>query len=350
MSTNFSNLSSIQQNPPCENLAATFPVKITLMVVLPLIFFFSFVGNNLLIITVYKHKELKKTVNYFIVNMAVSDFVFPLTTIPVPLAEMSSGSWQWPIGGTAGSILCKLRNFLRTVSLTVSIESLVLIALDRFVAVVWPMKIHLITSRFRSLAIASTWIVAVTANAVDLYYSELLMGNGKIRCSNLDRTSLLFIAISYVRLVFFGIAPMVLITILYFIFTLRKQDKMLQCTTVHRNGHKKRQAIKMSLCIVGLFYMLYLPYVSALVLWETSVSKTCLYKHLFLVSTLVVHISSTTNPIVCFAFVESFRRGLREVFKLPQRKRLETNAVGKREKEEVTLKKITVLHEMDARI
>ena len=48
--------------------------------------------------------------------------------------------------------------------------------------------------------------------------------------------------------------------------------------------------------------------------------------------------------------MESFRRGLREVFKLPQRKRLETNAVGKREKEEVTLKKITVLHEMDARI
>ena len=280
MSTNFSNLSSIQWHPPCENLEATFPVKISLMVVLPIIFFFSLVGNTLLIITVYKHKELKKTVNYFIVNMAVSDFVFPLTNIPVRFAEMSSSSLQWPIRGTAGSILCKVRNFLRTVSLTVSIESLVLIALDRFVAVVWPMKIHLITSRFRSLAIASTWIVAVTANAVDLYYSELLIENGNIRCSNLDRTSLLFIAISYVRLVFFGIAPMVLITILYFAiaFTLRKQDKMLQCTTVHRNDHKKRQAMKMSLCIVGLFY---LPYVTALVLWETSVSKTCLYKHLW---------------------------------------------------------------------
>ena len=118
MSTNCSNLSFLQQNPSCENWAAIFPVKISQMVVLSIIFFFSLVGNTLLIITVYKRKELRKTVNYFIVNMAFSDFVFPLTAIPVSLAELSSSSWQWPIGGTAGLILCKLRNYAMTVSST----------------------------------------------------------------------------------------------------------------------------------------------------------------------------------------------------------------------------------------
>ena len=99
-----------------------------------------------------------------------------------------------------------------------------------------------------------------------------------------------------------------------------------------------------------IFYPFFFPYVTALVLRETSVSKTCLYKHLFLVSILAVHVSSTTNPIVCFTYVESFRRGLREVFKLPERKQLKPNAVETGEKEEVTLIKITVLHEMHARI
>ena len=155
MSTNFSNLSFIQPNPSCENWAAIFAVKISLMIVLSIICFFSLVGNTLLIITVYKRPELKKTINYFIVNMAVSDFVFSLIAIPVSLVEMSS-SWQWPIGGTVGSILCKLKNYVMAVSLTVSIESLVWIALDWFVAVVWPIKVHLITSRFRSFAILST--------------------------------------------------------------------------------------------------------------------------------------------------------------------------------------------------
>ena len=345
MSTNFSNLSFSQQNPPCENLEATFPVKISLMVVFSIIFFFSLVGNTLLIITVYKRPELKKTVNYFIVNMAVSDLVFPLTAIPVRLAEMSSSSWQWPMGGTAGSILCKLRNFLRTVSLTVSIQSLVWIALDRFVAVVWPMKVYLITSRFRSLAITSTWILALTANSVDLYLSDLLKENGKIRCIEI-RTSFLFIALGYARLAIFFIAPMVVITILYcaIAVTLRKQDKMLQCTTVrNRNDHKKRQAIKMSLCVVGSFYLFFLPFATGLILWETPVSKSCLYINLFLLSRLGLHVSSTTNPIICFTFVESFCRGLKEIFKLPQCKRLKTTTLKTRNREEKTLKKVTVV-------
>ena len=178
------------------------------------------------------------------------------------------------------------------------------------------MKFHLITSRFRSFAIASTWILALTASSVDLHLSELMKENGKNRC-NKDTTSLLHIVSGYARLAIFFIAPIVLITILYcaIAVTLRKQDKMLQCTTGrNRNDHKKRQAIKMSLCVVGLFYLFFLPYLTAFLLWETSVSKTCLYKYLFLVSNLTVHVSSTTNPIICFTFVQSFRRGLREVF------------------------------------
>ena len=340
---NFSNLSFIQQNPACENWAAILPVKISHMVFLSIIFFFSLVGNTLLIITVYKRPELKKTVNYFIVNMAFSDFVFPLTAIPATLAELSYIPGLWPISGTIGSILCKLKNFVMAVSITVSIESLVWIALDRFVAVVWPMKFHLITSRFRAFAIASTWIVALTVNSADLYLSKLRKQYGKITCSE-DRNSVLFIVLGYARCVLLYFAPMVLITVLYcaIAVTLRRQDKVLQCKTVHRNDHKKRKAIKMSLCVVGLFYLLFLPFLTALVFWHTPVSKSCLYEKLFLISTLGISLSSTTNPIICFTFVESFRRGLREVFKLPHRKRLKTNAVKTTDKEEVILKKITV--------
>ena len=224
--------------------------------------------------------------------MAVSVFVFSLTTIPVYLAEMSS-SWQWPIGGTAGSILCKLKNYVMAVSLTVSIESLVWIALDRFGAVVWPMKFHLITSRFRSFAIASTWIVALTVNSADLYLSELLKENENIRCSE-DKTCSLFLVIGYVRFAVLCIAPMILITIF-----------ILRYSSYHTE-----------------------------------------YNDIFLLSSFGLPVSSTTTPIICITVVESFRRGLREVFRLPQRKRLKSNAVKTRDNEGVTLRKITVLQDM----
>ena len=137
---------------------------------------------------------------------------------------------------------------------------------------------------------------------------------------------------TYVIRVF--IEPMVLITILYcaIAVTLRKQDKMLQCSTVrNRHDHKKRQAIRMSLCVVALFCLFFLPFATVLILWETPVSKSCLYNNLFPISSLGLQVSSTPNPITCFTFVESFRRGLREVFKLPHRKRLNAHAVKTRD-------------------
>ena len=75
--------------------------------------------------------------------------------------------------------------------------------------------------------------MALTVNSPDLYLSELLKEYENIRCSE-DKTSLLFLVIGYVRIVVFYIAPMVVITILYcaIAVTLRKQDKMLQCTTI----------------------------------------------------------------------------------------------------------------------
>ena len=54
------------------------------------------------------------------------------------------------------------------------------------------MKFHLITSRFRSFTIASTWIVASTVNSI--YLSDLLKENGKIKCIA-DTTSLLYIGL-----------------------------------------------------------------------------------------------------------------------------------------------------------
>ena len=112
-------------------------------------------------------EDLRKTTNYFIVNMAVSDFIYPLQAIPFKVVQLVSGTWQWPNGGTTGLILCKLGTYLRRVSATVSVESLVWIAVDRFIALL-PMKTHFISSRYRAFAIGSTWIVAIIINCFDL--------------------------------------------------------------------------------------------------------------------------------------------------------------------------------------
>ncbi|XP_078381546.1 QRFP-like peptide receptor [Oculina patagonica] len=262
-STTYSNESAFyntQGVPTC--LENSFPVKIGKTFVLSVILLSSLVGNALIVIIVYKREELRKTINYFIVNMAISDLVFPLTTIPDTVFATAKGSWQWPIHGTAGLILCKLQNFLQQVSLAVSVGSLVWIAVDRFIAVVLPMKVHLISSRTRVFAIASTWIVATIANCLDLYAFELIPGySGEMFCTDSYNTAYSNKTYQRVRTVLIHIAPLIAMTILYVIIavTLRRQDKALQSRAVHQKDQRKQRAIKMALCVMVAFYVCTLP-------------------------------------------------------------------------------------------
>ena len=106
---------------------------------------------------VYKTPNLRKPINFFIANMA-SDLLYPIFLIP----------WHtksFLIGGKLGQALCKLVPFFSSVSIDVSIQNLILIAVDRFGAVVFPLRSPLIRSKLCPFFIFATWIVAVAVNS-----------------------------------------------------------------------------------------------------------------------------------------------------------------------------------------
>ena len=119
-------------------------------------------GNVFIIIIVYRNRALRKTIDYFIVNLnlAFSGLFFPLIVLPVKVTEWVTESLHWHVDGMLGSIFCKLFYFASSVSLLVSAQSLVWIAIDRIVTVVFPIKLGLITSKIRSIAIVSTWVAS----------------------------------------------------------------------------------------------------------------------------------------------------------------------------------------------
>jgi len=52
----------------------------------------SLVGNSFVGIIVYKTKTMRKTINFFIVNMAMSDLLFSVFAFPWALTELNGGS------------------------------------------------------------------------------------------------------------------------------------------------------------------------------------------------------------------------------------------------------------------
>lgn len=80
----------------------------------------SLFGNIFVILIVYKNRDLRKTINYFIVNMAFSDLVLTLIVLPAEITRFVTDSLQWHVSGILGLICCKLFYFASYVSLLVS--------------------------------------------------------------------------------------------------------------------------------------------------------------------------------------------------------------------------------------
>ena len=95
----------------------------------------SLVGNALVVFVICKNKQLRRSMNYYVLNMAVSDLFTPLTIMPVNIVRIISGSAAFMVDTplVLGNILCKICYFLPDVSLMVSIQSLLLISVDRFI-------------------------------------------------------------------------------------------------------------------------------------------------------------------------------------------------------------------------
>ena len=81
---------------------------------------------------------------------------------------------SWFIGGHFGQALCNFNTFFPVVSALVSIQNLMLIAVDWFGAVVFPLRSPLIRSKLCPFFILATWIVAVAVSSPYLFAVKLV--------------------------------------------------------------------------------------------------------------------------------------------------------------------------------
>ena len=169
MSANQTATMNVTQTSSCFNHEAK---RIGISFYYCLIFVVTLIGNIIIGIIVYRTRSMRKPINFFIVNMAMSDLLFPIVCFPYIVTEINFGYWF--ISGPVGQALCKLHEFLADVSLFVSIQSLVLIAVDRFGAVVFPLRSPLISSKHCRFFILATWIIAVAASIPDAMTYELV--------------------------------------------------------------------------------------------------------------------------------------------------------------------------------
>lgn len=106
---------------------AFFVATIVIGVVLVCIMLVCGLGNFIFIATLMRYKKLRNLTNLLIANLAISDFIVAVICCPflVDYYVVKQLSWDH------GLVLCASVNYLRTVSLYVSTNALLAIAVDR---------------------------------------------------------------------------------------------------------------------------------------------------------------------------------------------------------------------------
>ena len=146
----------------------------------------SLVGNTFIkiikiILVVYHNRRLRTAPNYFIVNMALSDILASLIrTINLTILADSS-----TISLTTATILCKLGKFFWQCSYETSMLSLLVITIQKFIAVVFPIRAR------QEIAVRTrAWLIAFTIS--DIMTSLLRMINVTLktdRSTTISQTS-----------------------------------------------------------------------------------------------------------------------------------------------------------------
>lgn len=115
------------------------------------------VGNALVVLVVAANPGMRSTTNLLIINLAVADLLFVIFCVPFTATDYVMPRWPF------GDLWCKVVQYFIVVTAHASVYTLVLMSLDRFMAVVHPIaSMSIRTERNALLAIACTWVVILT--------------------------------------------------------------------------------------------------------------------------------------------------------------------------------------------
>jgi hypothetical protein len=123
-------------------------------------------GNLALIIIILKQKEMRNVTNILIVNLSFSDLLVAVMCLPFTFVYTLMDHWVF------GETMCKLNPFVQCVSITVSIFSLVLIAVERHQLIINPRGWRP-NNRHAYIGITVIWVLAVASSLPFVIYQIL---------------------------------------------------------------------------------------------------------------------------------------------------------------------------------
>ena len=194
--------------------------------------------------------------------------------------------------------------------------------MDRFVAVVFPLRSPLIRSKLCPFFISATWIIAATIFSPYLFAYRLVEFSGEMWClprwKKAFGESSSFADYVLVDPILFTYTPLVLLVLLYSIILIKVKIQAhpgeQSANTQQQRNRRNRNVFQMSTAIVLVFLFCWLPLkTNILVIWYSSMDFSCGFALYYEVTYYMSSGYFAINPIICFIFSGYYRQGLKRL-------------------------------------
>lgn len=319
---NNTTLSSLNGSGACPEATGeqiTRFVKLTLYITAMIV---SMTGNLLVICVVYRNRRLRTPTNYLITNMAVSDFLMTIIAMTPSAVTFITNDNSW-FGGWLGLATCKLLGFGSGATMAASIFTLTAIAIERFNAIVFPLR-STMRSGNTKWVLTAVWLASTVVMLPMLFVLVVKKDGGSYFCqenwdSPLDSKSSPVIFTLAVFIILYAI-PLVLITLLYACVVYTVWFRQIPGNT-NRSMKKlqlkvRKNVVKMLITVVVVFAIFWLPMHVLQLLLSFSNAFPCYFpQSVYLVSLFLAHSTGAVNFLIYVIFSEDYKQGFKGLFR-----------------------------------
>ena len=300
-----------------ESLSSTGKFIITFLYAASIVF--GLAGNSIAIYFAVFKKAGNRITNMLILNMAIADLLVTISAMPYSVLFIYVRR-RW-IGGIFGEISCKIVHFTYQMSIPASIFIVVVVSIDRFFAVVYPVKAQTFRQKVK-MAILAAWVCSA-AYAIPFLISFGIQERDGVYCclnyfpplNNITSKQIYYL----IAFLFLYSTPLLILMVLYTLISRKLWKRQIPGNvTEERHKSSKQERRRVIIALISITVVFAVFWFPAHVMHYIKFFRTMdvylkIPKEIIMLFYWIGHVNSCVNPCLYVLLSRGYRRYMLQI-------------------------------------